>query len=74
VKAAPRVRRDVLVAALTEPFNIVLLAGLLIAGAALGTLALMMPLALLVYAVGVVRSYRDPATAQRAAESGRGDD
>jgi serine/threonine protein kinase len=66
---APRVRRDVLVAALTEPFNVLLLAGLLIAGAALGALPLMVPLALLVYAVGVVRSYRDPATAERVAES-----
>ena len=57
---------------LTEPFNVLLLAELLIAGAALGTLPLMVPLALLVYGVGVVRSYRDPATAERAAE--RADD
>lgn len=63
--AAPRVRRDVLVAALTEPFNVVLLCALLIVGALLGTVTLMAPLAVLVYAAGVVRSYRDPATARR---------
>lgn len=63
--AAGRVRRDVLVAALTDPFNVVLLGALLVTGALLGTVALMIPLALLVYAVGVVRSYRDPGTARR---------
>ena len=63
---ARRVDRDVLVAALTEPFNVVLLALLLIAGALLGALPLMVPLALVVYGAGVLRSYRDPATARRA--------
>jgi serine/threonine protein kinase len=71
--AAPRLRGDVLVSALTEPFNVVLLVALLIAGAALDTVALMVPLALLVYAVGVARSYRDPATSERAAGSRRRD-
>ena len=56
---APWVQRDALVAALTEPFNVVLLAALLMAGALLGTVALMTALALLVYAVGVARSYRE---------------
>jgi serine/threonine-protein kinase len=63
-------RPGVLAAALTEPFNVILLAALLVVGAALGNLALMIPLALLVYAAGVARSYRDPATAERAAERG----
>jgi serine/threonine protein kinase len=63
--AVPRVRRDVLMAALTDPFNVVLLCALLIVGALLGTVALMAPLAALVYAAGVVRSYRDPETAER---------
>ena len=67
--AAPRVRRDLLVAALTDPFNVVLLCALLAAGALLGTVALMAALATLVYGAGVVRSYRDPATARRLAES-----
>ena len=64
--AAQSPQRDLLVTALTEPFNIVLLALLLIAGALLGALPLMVPLALLVYGAGVLRSYRDPATAARA--------
>jgi serine/threonine-protein kinase len=54
----PRVRRDRLVPALKDPFNLVLLAALLVAGAALGTVLLMIPLALLVYAAGVTWSYR----------------
>jgi serine/threonine protein kinase len=63
----PQLRRDVLLAALTDPFNVVLLGALLVAGALIGTVALMVPLALLVYAAGVVHSYRDPATARRLA-------
>jgi serine/threonine protein kinase len=59
-------RRDLLVTAATEPFNVVLLALLLIAGAVLDALPLMILLALLVYGAGVLRSYRDPETAQRA--------
>jgi serine/threonine protein kinase len=69
--AAGRVRRDLLVAALTDPFNVVLLGALVVAGALLGTVVLMIPLALLVYASGVVRSYRDPATSRRVAQSRR---
>jgi serine/threonine protein kinase len=52
------VRRGPLVAALTEPFNVVVLGALLVVGAVLGTVALMVPLALLVYAVAVIYSYR----------------
>jgi serine/threonine protein kinase len=68
-RARPRLRQDVLLAALTEPFNVVLLAALLVAGAALGTLGLMVPHALHGYAA--VRSYRDPDTAERAERSRR---
>jgi serine/threonine protein kinase len=71
--APGRVRRDVLLAALSEPFNVVLLGALLVAGALLGTVTLMIPLALLVYAVSVIRSYRDPGTARRIAQRPRGD-
>jgi serine/threonine protein kinase len=69
--ASGRVRRDLLVRALTDPFNVVLLGALLVAGVLLGTVALMIPLALIVYAVAVVHSYRDPATSRRLAESRR---
>jgi serine/threonine protein kinase len=69
---AGRVRRDVLVAALTDPFNVVLLGALLVTGALLGTVVLMIPLALLVYAAGVVHSYRNGATVRRSTDS-RGD-
>jgi serine/threonine-protein kinase len=69
-----RGRPGVLTAALTDPFNVVLLAALLVVGAALGALALMVPLALVVYAAGVARSYFDPATAERVGRSERGDD
>jgi serine/threonine-protein kinase len=64
VPAAP-VRSDLLLAALTDPFNVVLLCALLVVGALLGTVALMAALGALVYAAGVVRSYRDPETAER---------
>jgi serine/threonine protein kinase len=56
--AAGRIRRDLLVTALTDPFNVVLLGALVVVGALLSTITLMIPLALLVYAVGVVVSYR----------------
>ncbi|HET6547986.1 MAG TPA: serine/threonine-protein kinase [Solirubrobacter sp.] len=52
------VRRDDLTRALTDPFNIAVLAALLVAGAVLGAVAVMVPLALLVYAAGVIWSYR----------------
>jgi serine/threonine protein kinase len=71
---APALRsetRDLLVTAATEPFNVVLLALLLIAGALLDSLPLMIPLALLVYGAGIVRSMRDPATIERAKLRGR---
>ena len=52
-------RRGALVAALTDPFNVVLFGALLVAGALLGTVRLMVPLALAVYAAAVWRSYQD---------------
>jgi serine/threonine-protein kinase len=64
-------QRDLIVTAATEPFNVVLLALLLIAGALLDNLPLMVPLALLVYGAGVARSMRDPATVERAKLRGR---
>jgi hypothetical protein len=71
---APRgPQRDLLITAATEPFNVVLLALLLIAGALLDSLPLMIPLALLVYGAGIARSMRDPATAERAKLRGRDD-
>src|SRR5918997_583463 len=64
-------RFDALVTAATEPFNVVLLALLLIAGALLDALPLMIPLALIVYDAGIARSMRDPATKERAKLRGR---
>jgi serine/threonine-protein kinase len=66
-KRAPviRLRREALVASLIDPFNLALLVVLLVIGALLGTVVFMVPLALAVYLAGVVRSYRDPATARR---------
>ncbi|HYI17891.1 MAG TPA: serine/threonine-protein kinase [Solirubrobacteraceae bacterium] len=58
-------RRELVVAALTEPFNVVVLGALLVAGALLDTVALMVPLALVVYALSVWRSLRDPDTVRR---------
>jgi serine/threonine-protein kinase len=58
-KPPPRVRRDALVTALTDPFNVVLFGVLLVAGALLGTVRLMVLLALAVYAAAVWRSYQD---------------
>jgi serine/threonine protein kinase len=51
----PRIERILL--ALADPLNIVILAALLLTGALLGTVALTVPLALLVYAAGVLRTY-----------------
>ena len=63
---APPVARRLGIA-LSDPFNIAVLAVLVVIGVALGAFALMLPLALLVYAAGVARTYLDPATRERAA-------
>ena len=77
-RAAPRppatrapAKRELLVAALSDRFNVGVLAGLLVVGALLGAIALMVPLAVAVYAAAVWRSYRDPATTRRLAEEER---
>jgi serine/threonine-protein kinase len=62
--AAPA-RRDVLRAAAQEPFNLAVLAVLVVAAIVLGQVALGVPLALAVYAAAVVRSFLDPDTARR---------
>jgi len=74
-RAAPRppatrapAKRELLVAALSDRFNVGVLAGLLVVGAVLGAIALMVPLAVVVYAAAVWRSYRDPDTARRLTE------
>ena len=73
---APRApaKRALLVAALSDRFNVAVLALLLVVGAVLGAIALMVPLAVVVYAAAVWRSYRDPDTAHRLTEleEGRG--
>jgi serine/threonine-protein kinase len=66
-KASPArvARRDVLRAAAQEPFNMAVLAVLLVAAIALGQVALGVPLALAVYAAAVLRSFFDPDTERR---------
>jgi hypothetical protein len=52
-------RGRLLVAALSDRFNLAVLGVLLAVGIALDTVALMVPMALAVYAAGVARSYLD---------------
>jgi serine/threonine-protein kinase len=65
--SAGHTRGRMLVLALSDPFNVAVLAALVVVGALLGAFALMVPLALVVYAAGVARTYLDPATRGRAA-------
>ncbi|MFL5844951.1 MAG: hypothetical protein ACJ762_09685 [Solirubrobacteraceae bacterium] len=51
--------RALLINAATEPFNAVILAGMLIAAFAIGQVAILAPLAVLVYAVAVARTFFD---------------
>lgn len=51
--------RALLINAATEPFNAVILAGMLIAAFALGQVAILVPLAVLVYAIAVARTFFD---------------
>jgi hypothetical protein len=62
----PRPRLPILAVALRQPFNLAVLGGLLAIGLALGTLGVMVPLALVVYAAAVARSFADPAVRRRA--------
>jgi serine/threonine protein kinase len=72
VPAAPAApsRRDLLLAAAREPFSVVMLGVLLVTAIALGQVALGVPLALAVYGLAVLRSYKDPDTARRLAPPG----
>jgi serine/threonine protein kinase len=65
-RAAGDPRRAFLVEAAREPFNVGVLAALVLVGFALGTPVLMLALALAVYVAAVVRSYLDPDTRRRA--------
>jgi len=67
---SPPARRDLARAALREPFNLAVLAVLLVAGIALGPVTLAVPLAVAVYAAGVLRSYLDPETTRRLTAAG----
>jgi serine/threonine protein kinase len=72
-------RSKVLVLAASDPFNVAVLGVLVVVGVLLGAFTLMIPLALAVYAAGVVRAYLDPETRRRATadmpppRSGHGD-
>jgi predicted nucleic acid-binding Zn-ribbon protein len=59
--------------ALLQPFNVVLLAGMLIAGLVIGKLALVLPIALAVYVAAVVRSYFDEDEAAKVLARERGE-
>jgi hypothetical protein len=65
--------RALLVNAATEPFNAVILAGMLIAGFALGRIELLAPIGVLVYLVAVARTFFDKEEQEKvlAAERGR---
>ena len=51
--------------ALVEPFNVVVLAGMLVAGLLLNVFSLMLPVALVVYGVAAARTYFDHDVADR---------
>ena len=51
--------RALIVNALTAPFNVLVLAGLLIAGIALGAFAFLLPVAIVLYLAAAVRTYFD---------------
>jgi serine/threonine protein kinase len=66
----PEVRTGVLVQAMIEPFNLIVLAALILAGFLLDELVLMIPLGIAVYALAVAISYRSPQTRERALDRG----
>ena len=57
--------RALVLNALFDPFNVVLLAGMLIAGIFIGKLALLVPVALVVYGIAAARTYFDEDEAQK---------
>ncbi len=63
--------RALIVNALADPFNIVLLAAILIAGIVLGAVAYVAPVAVIAYLAGVARTYFDEDTANRVLEGER---
>jgi DNA repair exonuclease SbcCD ATPase subunit len=66
-----RYNRALIANALLSPFNVVLLAILLIAGIVLGHLALMLPVAVVIYLAGAARTYFDEDAASKVLERER---
>jgi len=64
-------RRDLLLQAMIHPFNVAVLAGMVIAGLLVGVLAAVVPIALLIYAAAVARTYFDPDVRRKAQERRR---
>jgi chromosome segregation ATPase len=71
----PYTRREygtaLIVNAATDPFNAIVLAGMLIAGFALGQTTWLVPLAILVYAIGVARTFFDKEEQERVLAEAR---
>ncbi len=57
--------------ALIRPFNVAVLAGMIVAGLLIGAIPLVVPVALLVYAVAVARTYFDADARREALERSR---
>jgi serine/threonine protein kinase len=70
VAGSRRPETGVLVQAMIEPFNLLVLAGLILTGFLLDELVLMIPLGIAVYALAVAISYRSPQTRERALDRG----
>ena len=68
--AESKERRSLLVHALIDPFNVVVLAAVLVAGLLLGELQFTLPVALVIYGVAVARTYSTP-TSGSASERAR---
>lgn len=72
----PYSRRDygraLAVNALTEPFNVVVLAGMLIAGLVLGKLAILAPLGIVVYLIAAARTFLDEEESNKVLDAERG--
>ena len=64
--------RALLANALTQPFNVLLLAAVLIAGLVLGVLLPILPVALVVYGIAAARTYFDEDEANKVLERERG--
>jgi hypothetical protein len=64
--------RALLANALTQPFNVVLLAGVLIAGLVLNVFLLVLPVAIVVYGIAAARTYFDQDEANKVLSRERG--